>query len=591
MALEYWLATMPVVLDGLREYARSSDPALREAIDAGTVRALAIEVLRDDADPKHLAVLLSVADDQDQPTTLTCWLAFSNDPAWCDRFRGFGVPMLEAEITLKGQHLEVKAPIYPVRDGADPLTLRDCPVIEIKGVDIAPEDSGRSSDSWEPSYSQCHIAPDVARQANELLIAAAPWHPLRRFIRKVDSPTVQVKCLAGGYPDLVTLVAAQIAVHSLWSGRLVDVDHSVEAPAVEPVKSWSPREQRETSPTRQSRASVFGRPMFRFEEVEVVGFRLELPADAMPKLQQIVEPLNFLSGGKPIADDVRYRAATPTVVLELLRYGKMKSVDPIAPLQADDFMSQHELLVRLLVGKVDDDGAQARDAALFVPAIFVDNPWSKVVGRELQGFKKELAQFCVNDSGVFQALAMDGTLPNRHEPEPLLNVTRVRVLARVGDDNMNAGAETLLDLEYPPGLSQGDDRFEQVDLGSSLRSSLFVGSRWRQADFDEVEFRRSFARKVMGDGFYRFRSVQVTPVDERPLPKTWITGSLEMTDVQVQFPTGVASVTLRARGPAPQDPWWQLCELFGQSTVSLPTGGWYRVKCAIDLKIDNGLDW
>ena len=51
--------------------------------------------------------------------------------------------------------------------------------------------------------------------------------------------------------------------------------------------------------------------------------------------------------------------------------------------------------MRLLVGRVDDDTAQAHDPAVFVPAIFVDNPWSKILGREVQGFDKQMAEFCV----------------------------------------------------------------------------------------------------------------------------------------------------------------------------------------------------
>ena len=45
----------------------------------------------------------------------------------------------------------------------------------------------------------------------------------------------------------------------------------------------------------------------------------------------------------------------------------------------------------VLVGRVDDDTAQAHDPAVFVPAIFVDNPWSKILGREVQGFDKRMA--------------------------------------------------------------------------------------------------------------------------------------------------------------------------------------------------------
>ena len=86
-------------------------------------------------------------------------------------------------------------------------------------------------------------------------------------------------------------------------------------------------------------------------------------------------------------------------MVELLRYGKMKLRQPLPSLRKDDYQSQHELLVRLLVGRVDDDTSQARDAAAFVPIIFVDNPWSKVLGRGVQGFDKRMADFCVFEKG------------------------------------------------------------------------------------------------------------------------------------------------------------------------------------------------
>ena len=73
----------------------------------------------------------------------------------------------------------------------------------------------------------------------------------------------------------------------------------------------------------------------------------------------------------------------------------MKARVPTAPLEVDDSQSQHELVVRLLVGRVDDDTAQAHAPAVYVPAIFVDNPWSKMLGRDAIGFDKRMAEFCV----------------------------------------------------------------------------------------------------------------------------------------------------------------------------------------------------
>ena len=44
--------------------------------------------------------------------------------------------------------------------------------------------------------------------------------------------------------------------------------------------------------------------------------------------------------------DFRYLPATSTLIIEVLRYGKMRLKSPALPLQIEDYQSQHELLVR-----------------------------------------------------------------------------------------------------------------------------------------------------------------------------------------------------------------------------------------------------
>jgi hypothetical protein len=288
-------------------------------------------------------------------------------------------------------------------------------------------------------------------------------------------------------------------------------------------------------------------------------------------------------------DDFSWRVATPTVVIELLHYGQMRTRSPSEPLMPHDYMSQHELLVRLLVGKLDDDGSQARDASLFVPTIFVDNPWSKMVGRESQGFSKELAQFCIRDEQApdrLHPLDMAGRREDR--AHPLTQVVQVRTPPGFRDSRQHA----LLDLRYP--TRPGDDsRFQSVDLDTVLASSPFGFSRWRQSDFGGREFRRSFARQAMNTGFDGFRTVQATPVDGRGLPPTWIQGRMKITRMSALFPPGIASLTLSAHGRPDDgtDPWRTLCEILGDDEINLPAGDWYRLKMNLDLSVDNGLDW
>ena len=180
------------------------------------------------------------------------------------------------------------------------------------------------------------------------------------------------------------------------------------------------QDQRKRRPGQRPRARSFDRAdyfvgsAFRFEEVEVLGFRIDLDRQGIETveeslemepdhrrteriddiLEEMIEPLNFHHGPRHVSH-FRYRPATRTVSLELLRYGRMRLKKEWQDITVDDFQSQHELLIRVLVGRVDDDTGQAHDPATYVPALFVDNPWSKALGREVQGFDKRLADFCI----------------------------------------------------------------------------------------------------------------------------------------------------------------------------------------------------
>jgi len=310
-----------------------------------------------------------------------------------------------------------------------------------------------------------------------------------------------------------------------------------------------------------------------------------LPDAAMPGLQALVEPLNFHRSADGAMDDFSWRVATPTVVIEMLRYGKMRTRAPLAPLEPADFMMQHELLVRLLVGKLDDDGSQARDASLYVPVVFVDNPWSKMVGRESQGFSKELAQFCIRDeAGALRPLDMAGAWDK--QAHPLSRVVHLRTPPGFRD----AASHPLLDLSFP--VRPGDDsRFEQVDLNAILGGAVPGFSRWRQSDFGGREFRRSFARQAMSSGFSGFRTVQATPVDGRGLPPTWIYGRMQITSMRALFPPGIATLSVACEGRPPGDPWRALCEILGGNEVNLPAGDWYRLKMNMKMNIQGSLDW
>ena len=434
-------------------------------------------------------------------------------------------------------------------------------------------------------YITRSLTPDAGRPAEFVQSTLVRWHVKRTAIQALDHASSSFVAAPARCPALADLIARPLTAVAAWEGEMILPDKQTYAVQAA-VESRS-------APRRLDREQMFGVPQFRFDDVEVVGFRFTLEgregsSDPLPEfLQQVERQLNGVSLG---SDDFEYRVASRRVVVELLRYGKMRLSQAWPPLAAGDYQCQHELLVRVLVGRVDDDSAQARDAAIHVPAIFVDNPWSKALGRDVQGFPKSLARFCVDGGpdGV-QPLRMDGCRDDG-VCESLLNVTSVRQVLDLR--GRAAAAPVLLRLGYSPEVDRSDDGLEPVDLSALAGSALLSRSPWRQADFDDAEFRRAFAQPVLRRGFTGFRSIQVAPVDGRLGQLTWIHGTLAMEDIRVQFPSGFATLELPDCPSAPTA-WRALRAALGRAAgrLSLPAGSWYRARCNITLSIDAGLDW
>jgi hypothetical protein len=587
--IRFWLATFEL------------DVPLEEAIGpiAAANRTLAIELLRDGDD---WAVLFSAADRPQQPATLTCVIGFANSAKACSVWLDRGFPLVDAAITETAGSLRVRSPFFAFDQTA---MLYDRPLLTLSGVNLEPAASAGSGAALSVDYAQRLSAPDGAQPDLFVATRDVRWCPTRSKVTKWPSaslPQVELDLedLAARIPSLAPLANGPLQPKAVWSGEI----HLPKKDEAKLGPSQGP----------QGIGHAFGVPAFRFEDVEVLGFRVDLATlggDVEGLLAKLVKPLNFHleesgSAAYLTLPDFRYRAATATILIELLRYGRMKARVPVPPLGVDDSQSQHELLVRLLVGRVDDDSAQARDPAVYVPAIFVDNPWSKILGRDAIGYDKRMAEFCVVDDGRMEPLLPDGRLPAAAggspgvlPPEPLGNIRRVRLVERTG---AGRGAP-LLDLGFSTNHHVDPDALLPIDLDLIFGTSILAGTRWRQSDFDVVEFRRSFASLAIADSLRSFRSIQVAPVVDRELDLTWITGRFRVDDdLRAALPFGTATLTLHAipsrgtRRTAPSAPaaWNLLCDVLGdgrQATITFPFGSWYRLLCSMDLTIDDGLDW
>ena len=587
MKVKFWLGT-----HGLNPVAAATG-STAEPLLSSDVSAVAIEVIEYE-DANNVAVLLSTLTNAQSPEQLECRIGFANGAQASNDWRDRGFPLVDAAIVRQGDVLRVGSPFFAPRV-KEMQYEKD--ILTIRGIRF--DEGGKASKSFVTRYEQSQDAPDYLSPATSIMRMPVRWELQRSKVKRAGGvqlelgPDMTTRC-----PNLIPLKAGTLKLTSVWTGDLDLPD--------EPLRD-------EDAPLKRlSRADTFGVPAFRFDNVDIMGFRVDLEAivdDYKDKLDRLIEPLNFHlksgpawapASGRNAITDFRYLPATSTLIIEVLRYGKMRLKSPALPLQVEDYQSQHELLVRVLVGRVDDDTAQAHDPAVFVPAIFVDNPWSKILGREVQGFDKHMADFCAYSNGKLTRLRPDGRERDNTPQRPLIDIRRIDLVKTFGALADAAGIP-ILELSYPPG-AENRDAFENIDLELALGGSSLSLTRWRQSDFADPEFRRSFARSAVRRTLKGFRSIQVSPVGERApdLDKTWITGTFAVDDtVRMARPAGVANLTLH-NVPAddvsnPPKGWRLLCDLFGirsgdRGTLSFPTGSWYQMKCSMDLTIDNGLE-
>ena len=621
---KFWLATF-----GKARPAASRTPlAARTPISAAAPLAgapgspLAVEIVEDNGE---YAVLFSVVDDPTDPKTFVCRIGFANGSKSCAVWSDRGFPLVDAVIEpTKDGGLTVRSPSFVAHD---PIIQYES---EVASISKLPEvvDAPKSELLNNTQYEQALRGPDVVSPATHIEAKAITWFPQSRSnVRESQDSQSTFQVNPSRYPILAPFPHAPTRPTRTWSGNIK-------------LPVWNDRKLPDEKVVTMSRTETFGVAAFEFKDLEVLGFRIDPrklgweesdlakalgfridprkpgweESDDLANLMDeligpLVAPLNFhrrLSPDRVSAvtrsavSDFQFRAATYTVMVELLRYGKMKLKTESQPLTTKDFQSQHELLARILVGRVDDDTAQARDAATFVPTIFVDNSWSKTLGRAVQGFDKRMANFCVPDEGNRRVtpLRPDGRLAkdDKH-PKPLGSITRIALANRTGGES----GPTLLELNCPPDAIDDGDAFVKVDPRFALGPVPLAPMSWLQTDFDQAEYRRAFARSVVKDWFKEFSSIQVSPVggtnlkEELEKQTTWIRGTTRFgDDVEIAWPTGTARLTFHA-DPSTPKAWRQLCKLFRigegeQSTIVMPTRTWYRMRCSMDMTIKNDLD-
>ena len=567
---------------------------------------LAMEVL---FDQNEWAVLFSTADDLQSPTTLQCFFGFTNAARPCNVWHDRGFPLVDAAIdhNPSTRTLNIGCPCFHRESSMQ----YESALLQVSGIDLALS-SGSSlvATKFNPSYAQEFRAPDAAQPNQLIRRQAVAWTPARTSVLTAKAPWSGIRLDLGSPPARNPVLAP------------------LKTATLEPVAGWigeiqQPR--RQVGPVLPSVdiGGVFGVPTYRFENVEVLGFRIDLAqfgADFSRDLAAMIEPLNFhlsapgagTAGAAQPAADFDWRIGAPTILIELLRYGRMKSQAPMPPMTADDFQSQHELVVRLLVGRVDDDTGQAYQPSVFVPAIFVDNPWSKLLGRDVLGYDKRLASFCTGPNGQLVSLLPDGRVRGpagpfpgwpgaKPGPVPLGDVSSIRLLETSGRNECNG--PSVLDLDYDSPDHTDPAALVSADRLIGFGASVLAAVRWRLSDFGAEEFARAFATGAIGDSLRTFHSVQVAPLVGSGLEQTWIAGRFVLgTDLGVSIPLGSADLTLHASQrvanqplmPYAPDSWNRLCRMLGDGQTAqlhFPFGSWYRLSCSMELTVDDQVSW
>lgn len=561
----FWLGYLPGLEGGWT-------PWLRPFVEGEPPFGLVLEALQGAADPSALTLLVSVVDAQ--RTYARCVLALSNRPDRVDALRTQGVIAIETSLRFDEPNGVLRVEVPPglraaADDGAtagDGATAENG-AIEIEGVGFVSDPRGEAFD-WPVRFSQERWAPQVGLEAMALSTRAIEWI-VEHGDARVSKRPCSVRVDRRG-PVLRDLPALPPKVVAHWCGSVdLSPPRALSAPKVGGSRAWPWQVKR-----------------YEYEDVDLLGFRIDLSGRgrrADDALDALVAPLNFHRGTHGANLAFEYRPAARVLVVEFLRYPRMKTV-MAAPMGLPELVgSQYEMLVRVLVGRVDDGSRRARAPAVHVPLIYVDNPWSRLVGRETQGMDKRLAAFLDRAGRRLQPFDARG------EPSDLglLDLCEVRAAPDVPFSQGSAGA-TIATIDIPDVQQvqrQWADRAQRLDAAGAL---LLGGARWRQRDFAGRAFRRDFARQVLRDDPRRFRLLQCTLNDGRGLPGAWIESEFAFGNAMVDFPTGVATLEF---GTLPRskvlDP---LADLLGHDAIGLPTGDWYVGRCSMKQTVQSSLD-
>lgn len=306
-------------------------------------------------------------------------------------------------------------------------------------------------------------------------------------------------------------------------------------------------------------------PEYDFRKVSLTGFIMPAARSRLKRL--IDEQLNA-----PYPDrSYVYEPVSSDIILEYIDYGSMVAANPPPHLSIDDSAGQHELVFRVLVGRVDRGSRVAKKPAMFCPFVFVDSTWSLISGREIMGYPKELATF------------------KRYVEDGELAACRVSARDRAGVETDVLTIDCRRDQTFWGLDIQRDDQPSTTSVTHPASKTSRGGTRahpwW---GLDSLQGSADFGT-VVGPWLkgldYGFGAVLVKRFGDASAPQKAcyveiLEGDYIIQNADVNLPSSRARLDFGARDP------FGLKAKFGLGDhVLVPSGSWYRATCDFRVRI------
>ncbi len=579
------------------------DDRSRTVVPGSTVRALCMKGRFDGRDVQAMCLFRHLGEYE-----ITCDVVFTDDSLLLSRLReGFAFPAVWARIKWEKSKISVEAELFGEAEGQEDSQVAEAAqpdeVIAFEFTATGRKTAGVPTTFGVRQLFQIRDAERPALARTEAItkcnfgIGSGNSEPLWRTAKIKE---LQVK--GGRNLDIAKDLGFEPSQSVLvgWAAEDLEITLGAvpnEAPVVHHRAFHEPRMDPRTPPP------------YVFDDVVSTGFKFTANREHLDAIVDALLNAPEAGPGDIARQNFRYVAASTEIVLEYLEYGSMRSTAPETSERRDeDFTSQFELCLRLIVGAIEEDSEAASDPMVFCPVLFVDNWTSMVSGREVMGYWKRMAAF-EPARGTPNAEA----LRERLWPHARFDVTEEGQADVPRMENTDDVERRITAAGYGEPIVTIRHALDRAALRPDHRNPgrLGVGDAqrllpWRQTDFGDVRFRRQFARdwlRVSGESFDTIQRSFLAGPNGRAPYGGWIRTRNTVRDFRVVQPEGAAVLTMGSfvdrelavrlgeqtvlAGAIGKAPVIDLAKLLGlpHSEIKIPPSDWYLASGSFDVKV------